>query len=162
KRCMMRLLNTLARVALRVASRRPSRQMAPSVRQLEDRQLLSAAPTATMTQTATFPNLEGFPNAATQAFLYFRAPMGPTNEVDVQTSGTFTSKFSAENLGSSQSTINGTTSAALTINLPSGGIPLSIPSVAQSFNASAFDGNADDAGTSGKQFAPLSSSSAVQ
>jgi hypothetical protein len=88
--------------------------------------------------------------------------MGTLTEVDVQTSGSFTSTFSAENLGSSASTINGTSGAALTVNLPTGGISLAIPSVAESFNASPFDGTADDAGTSGKQFAPVTSSSGVQ
>jgi hypothetical protein len=115
-----------------------------------------------MTQTATFPNLESFPNAATQAFLYFSSPMGALTEVDVLTSGSFSSNFSAENLGSSASTIDGTTSALLTINLPTGGLPLSIPSVTESFNASPFDGALNDAGTSGKQFPAITSSSAVQ
>jgi hypothetical protein len=83
-------------------------------------------------------------------------------EVDVLTSGSYTSKFSAENLGSSSSTIDGTTSAALTVNVPTGGIPLSIPSVTESFNATPFDGNADNAGSSGKQFAAVTSSSDVE
>jgi hypothetical protein len=115
-----------------------------------------------MTQTATFPNLESYPNVATQAFLYFSSTMGALTEVDVQTSGSFSSSFSAENLGSSASSINGTSSAKLTINLPAGAVPLSIPSVTESFNASPFDGTANDAGTSGKQFPAITSSSAVQ
>ena len=81
-----------------------------------------------MTQTATFPNLESYPNVATQAFLYFSSTMGALTEVDVQTSGSFSSSFSAENLGSSASTINGTSSALLTVNVPTGRLPLSIPS----------------------------------
>jgi trimeric autotransporter adhesin len=115
-----------------------------------------------MTQTATFPNLESYPNVATQAFLYFSSTMGALTEVDVQTSGSFSSSFSAENLGSSASRIDGTSSALLTVNLPTGGLTLSIPSVTESFNAAPFDGTANDAGTSGKQFPAVSSSSAVQ
>src|SRR5262245_20183035 len=162
QRCMMLLRNILHHVVSHSASRRAPRQVMPEVGPLEDRQLLSGPPTATMTQTATFPDLESLPNVATQAFLYFSAPMGTLTEVDVQTSGSFTSTFSAENLGSSASTINGTSGAALTVNVPTGGISLSIPSVAESFNASPFDGTADDAGTSGKEFAPVTSSSGVQ
>ena len=106
----MRLWYTLAHVVARTTCRRPPRLIKPAVRRLEDRQLLAAPPTATMTQTATFPNLESLPNVATQAFLYFSSPMGTLTEVDVLTSGSFSSTFSAENLGSSGSTIKGTTS----------------------------------------------------
>jgi hypothetical protein len=158
----MRLWNSRAHVMSRTTCRRRPRLIKPAVGRLEDRQLLAGAPTATMTQTATFPNLESLPNVATQAFLYFSSPMGTLTEVDVLTSGSYSSKFSAENLGSSSSTIDGTTSAQLTFNVPTGGIPLSIPSVAESFNAAPFDGTAEDAGSSGKQLAAVSSSSAVQ
>ena len=75
----MRVRNILDRAHLRATRWRPARQINPAVGQLEDRQLLSAAPTATMTQTATFPNLESRPNVATQAFLYFSAPDGYTD-----------------------------------------------------------------------------------
>jgi hypothetical protein len=119
-------------------------------------------PTATMTQTATFPNLEAAPNASTQAFLYFNSTMGTLTEVDLVTSGSFSTQFSAENLGSSSTTIEGTTSANLSINVPSGAIPLTIPSVTETFNASPFDGIANDAGTSGKDFAAETSSSTAQ
>jgi hypothetical protein len=134
----------------------------PAVRHLEGRQLLSAAPTATMTQTATFPNLESFPNVATQAFLYFSAPMGTLTEVDVVTSGSYSTDFSAENLAPSTSAIQGTTKANLSINLPSGAIPVTIPSVTENFNASAFDGTLNYAGTSGKDFGPVTSSAPTQ
>ncbi len=115
-----------------------------------------------MTQTATFPNLEAFPNAATQAFLYFSSSMGTLTEVDVVTSGTFSTEFAAENLASSSNVITGKTTATLSINVPSGAIPLSIPSVTESFNASPFDGTLDYGGTSGKDFAAATSSSATQ
>jgi hypothetical protein len=115
-----------------------------------------------MTQTATYPNLEALPNVATQAFLYFSSSMGTLTEVDVVTSGSFSSQFSAENLGPSSTTITGTTSAKLSINLPSGAIPVTIPAVPESVNASPFDGHLDDAGSSGKEFAPVTSSSTAQ
>ena len=91
---------------------RPRRRLTPALRPLESRDLLSTLPTpaATMTQTATFPNLESTPNVATQAFLYFNSTMGTLTEVDVVTSGSFSTQFSAENLGSSSTTIDGTTS----------------------------------------------------
>jgi hypothetical protein len=143
---------------------RPRRRLTPALRPLESRDLLSTVPTpaATMTQTATFPNLESLPNVATQAFLYFSSTMGTLTEVDVVTSGSFSTQFSAENLGSSSTTIEGTTSANLSINVPSGAIPLTIPSVNESFNASPFDGKANDAGTSGKGFAPETSNAVAQ
>jgi hypothetical protein len=161
--------NILARLFLQMASgRRPRRRLTPVVQPLEGRQLLSAAPagapvaSATMTQTATFPNLESFPNASTQAFLYFSSPMGTLTEVDVVTSGSYSSEFYADNLGPSSSTIEGTTSGNLSINVPTGAIPVTIPSVTESFNASAFDGTLNYGGTSGEDFAPVTSSSAPQ
>jgi hypothetical protein len=115
-----------------------------------------------MTQTATFPNLETLPNVATQAFLYFSAPMGNLTEVDLVASGSFSTEFQAENLGHSSASITGTTSANLSINVPTGAIPVSIPSVTETFNASPFDGSVDYGGASGKDFAPVTSSSAAQ
>ena len=99
---------------------------------------------------------------ATQAFLYFSSTMGTLTEVDVVTSGSYSTEFHAENLGSSSSTIKGTTSGNLAINVPTGAIPVTIPSVTETFNASPFDGTLDYAGTSGKDFAPITSSSAAQ
>jgi hypothetical protein len=115
-----------------------------------------------MTQTATFPNLESYPTAASQAFLYFSSTMGTLTEVDVTVSGSFSTQFSVENLGESSSAIEGTTSANLTINVPGGAIPLSIPSVTENFNATAFGGTVNYGGTDGKTFAPVTSSSATQ
>jgi hypothetical protein len=144
---------------------RPRRRLVPAVRSLEGRHLLSGSgltPTATMTQTATFPNLESLPNVGTQAFLYFNSSMGRLTEVDLVTSGSYSTQFDAENLGSSSTTIKGTTSGNLSINVPTGAIPVTIPSVTETFNASPFDGKTDDAGTSGKNFAPVTSNSATQ
>jgi hypothetical protein len=161
--------NILDRLSLLMASgRRPRRRLTPAVRPLEGRQLLSASPavglnaSATMTQTATFPNLESMPNVATQAFLYFSAPVGTLTEVDVVTSGSYSTAFHAENLGPSSSTIAGTTSANLSINVPTGSIPVTIPSVTENFNAAAFDGTLGDTGPSGKDFAQVTSSSVPQ
>ncbi len=159
----MRVWNTLDRKFSPMAGGwRRRRRLALEVQPLEGRQLLSGLPTATMTQTATFPNLESLPNVATQAFLYFSSPMGTLTEVDVVTSGSYSTEFAAENLGSSSSTITGTTSGNVSINLPSGPIPVTIPSVTESFNAAAFDGINADSGTSGKDFAPVTSSAAAQ
>jgi hypothetical protein len=119
-------------------------------------------PTATMTQTATFPNLESMPTMATQAFLYFNSTMGALTEVDVVASGSFSTQFSTENMGAVSTAITGTTSGQLSINLPSGPIPVTIPSVTETFNAPAFDGSLNDAGISGKSFAPVTSNSAAQ
>jgi hypothetical protein len=157
-----RLFSHLAR------GRRPRRRLALSVRPLEGRQLLSSAPSlglnpsATMTQTVTFPNLESLPNVGTQALLYFSSTMGTLNEVDLVTSGSFSTEFHAENLGPSSTTIAGTTSGNLAINVPTGAIPVTVPSVTETFNASPFDGDLDDAGTSGQDFAPVTSSSAAE
>jgi hypothetical protein len=134
--------------------------MSPAVGLLERREMLTG-PTATMIQTATFPNLEALPNAATGAFLYFSSSMGTLTEVDVVTSGSFSTEFSAENLGSSSNVITGTTTANLSINLPSGAIPVSMPSVTETFNASPFDGNLDYGGTGGNVFAPVTNNSAT-
>src|SRR5271157_172078 len=165
----MHLPAVFDRLFLPMASgRRPHRWLTPAVRPLEGRQLLSALPagdplpSATMTQTATFPNLESLPNVATQAFLYFSSTMGTLTEVDLVTWGTYSTEFHAENLGASSSAITGTTSANLSINVPTGAIPVTIPSVTETFKASPFDGTLDYGGTSGKDFAPVTSSSAAQ
>ncbi len=93
----MDLLNVLERLVLpRPRNQRSRRQLAPAVGRLEDRQLLA---TATMTQTATFPNLEQYPNVADQAFLYFSSTMGTLTEVDLVASGSYTTQFYAENTG---------------------------------------------------------------
>ncbi len=141
--------------------RRPRFRASAAVRPLEGRQLLSG-PTATMIQTATFPNLEALPNVATQAFLYFSSTMGTLTEVDVSISGSFSTQFAAENLGSSSNVITGTTSANLAINVPSGAIPLSIPSINEKFTASPFEGTVTYDGTSGEEFASVTSNSATQ
>jgi hypothetical protein len=82
--------------------------------------------------------------------------------VDVVTSGSFESQFSAENLAPTGRTIEGTTTANLAINVPTGSIPVSIPSVTESFDASAFDGKLDYAGPSGTSMAPVTSSATPQ
>ena len=161
--------NVLKRFLLPLqCGRRPRRRLTPVVRPLEGRRLLSAPaagappPSAVMTQTATFPNLESLPNVSTQAILYFSSRMGTLTEVDLVTSGSFNSEFYAENLGSSSSTIEGTTSGNLSVNVPTGSIPVTIPSVTQTFDAQPFDGTLDYGGTSGKDFAPVTSSATPQ
>jgi hypothetical protein len=115
-----------------------------------------------MTQTATFVDLESRNDLSTQGILYFGATMGTLTEVDLITSGAFTSQLSAENTGPSGQTVTGTTSGNLSINVPTGSIPVSIPAVKQSFNASPFDGVLNDGGSSGKTMAPVTSSSTPQ
>ena len=142
------------------AVRRARRRLTPAVRSLEGRLLLSALPvTATMTQTATFPNLESQPNVSDAAILYFSSSIGTLTEVDVVTSGSYTTQFYAENLGATSSKITGTTSGNLSINLPTGPMPVTIPSLTESFNAAPYDGTVNYGGTSGKDFAAESSSS---
>ncbi len=115
-----------------------------------------------MSQTATFPNLESSPTTSSQEILYFSSAIGTLTEVDLVTSGSFQSEFYAENLGNSSSTITGTTSGNLSINAPSGAIPVTIPSVTETFNAAPFDGTVNYSGSSGKDFAPVTSSSTPQ
>lgn len=142
--------------------RRPRRGLVPAVRPLEDRRLLTAPATAAMTQTVTFPDLESYPALSDQALLYFSGTMGTLTEVDLVTSGSFQTRFLAENLGSAGGTVSGTTAGNLTINVPSGAVSVAIPSVTETFNASAFDGQLDDGGTSGKTFASVTSRSTPQ
>jgi hypothetical protein len=152
----------------RIPGKRSRRQLRPAVHALEGRQLLSGssasvpAPTATMTQTATFPNLESFPDAATQAFLYFNSSMGTLTEVDLVTSGSYTTQFEAQNLGATSSEITGTTTGNVSINVPTGAIPVTIPAVTENFEAAPFAGTLEYGGTSGNDFAPVTSNSASQ
>jgi hypothetical protein len=115
-----------------------------------------------MTQAATFPDLESHPTLSDQAILYFSSTLGTLTEVDLVTSGSFQSQSSAENLGASGCTIAVTTGASLAINVPTGAVPVTIPPVTETFNASAFDGKLDYGGTSGKTFAPVTSRSTPQ
>ncbi len=141
--------------------RRPRRGLTPDVRTLEGRRLLSGGTQAqaTMTQTATFPDLETNPSLSNQAVLYFDSAMGTLTEVDLVTSGSFSSQFSAENLGPASSTIVGTTSGRLSINVPTGPVSVAIPPVLQSFKATAYDGSPGFGGTSGKTFGTVTSQS---
>ncbi len=115
-----------------------------------------------MTQTVTFPNLESYPNVGSQALLYFSSTMGTLTEVDVVTSGSFSTAFSAENTGSTTSMIAGTTSGNLSINVPSGALPVTIPSVTETFDAAAANSTLANGATNAKNFAPVTSSSAAQ
>ncbi len=109
--------------------RRARRALVPTPSALEDRRLLTAS--AMMSQTATFPDLEVNPTLATQGLLYFSPAMGTLTEVDVVTSGSFTSQF----LGANQNaTVAGSTSANLSIGLPTGPIAVTIPTVSQNLN----------------------------
>jgi hypothetical protein len=115
-----------------------------------------------MTQTATFPDLESLPDVATQAFLYFSPTIGTLTEVDMVASGSYSTQFRAENLGHTASTIVETTSGNLSINVPSGPIAVTIPSVTERFKAAPYDGALNYGGSSGKDFAPETASSAPQ
>jgi hypothetical protein len=136
--------------------------LAPAVVPLEDRRLLSGSSSAVMTQTATFPNIESAPNASTQAILYFSQAMGTLTEVDLVTSGSIRAEFQAENLGTTTTTIEGTVAGNLSINVPTGAVPVTIPSLHWALDAPAFDGTLDFGGTSGKEIAPATSSSSPQ
>jgi hypothetical protein len=131
-------LTTLVQRFFPRAGRRPRRGLAPAVRPLEGRRLLSGGSpaSATMTQTVTFPDLESQPDLSSQLLLYFSPTMGTLTEVDVVTSGSFTSQFSAENAASTGQTVQATTSANLSINVPTGAVPVVIPPVTQSVNVS--------------------------
>ena len=116
--------------------RRARRALVPTPSALEDRRLLTAS--AAMSQTALFPDLEANPNLATQGLLYFSPAMGTLTEVDIVTSGSFTSQFSGANQNSSAT---GSTSANLAISLPTGPISVTIPTVQQNLNGPAVTSN---------------------
>jgi len=148
----------------RLPSARDRRRVviAPAVVPLEDRRLLSGLSSAVMTQTATFPNIESAPNASTQAILYFSPTMGTLTEVDLVASGSIRAGFQAENLGTTTTAIEGTVAGNLSINVPTGAVAVTIPPLHWALDAPAFDGTLDYGGTSGKEFAPATSSSSPQ
>ena len=158
----MQGLTFAERICLPMARDRRRRRLAPAVVPLEDRRLLSGSSSAVMTQTATFPNIELAPKASTQAILYFSPTMGTLTEVDLVTSGSVGAGFQAENLGTTTTAIEATVAGNVSINVPTGEIPVTIPSLHWAFDAPAFDGTLDYGGTSGKEFAPATSGSSPQ
>ena len=158
----MQGLTLAERICLPAARDRRSRRLAPAVVPLEDRRLLSGSSSAVMTQTATFPNIELAPKASSQAILYFSPTMGTLTEVDLVTSGSIGAGFQAENLGTTTTSIEGTVAGKISINAPTGEIPVTIPSLHWAFDAPAFDGTLDYGGISGKTIAPVTSDSTPQ
>ena len=89
--------------------------------------------------------------------------MGTLTEVDVVTSGSLQHAILCREPRVVEQHDHGNDERQLSINVPTGAIPVTIPSVTETFNASAFDGIlVDYGGTSGKDFAPVTSSSAAQ
>ena len=150
KDCQMDRPSSLSHRLFPQVGRRPRRGLMPAVRPLEGRRLLTGGPpaAATMSQTVTFPDLESMPNVSDQAALYFSATMGTLTEVDVVTSGSFTSQVSAENAASTGQTVQATTSAKLSIDVPTGALPVVIPPVTQSVDVSAFGAQSTPTATS--------------
>ena len=91
----------------------------------------------------------------------FDPALGTLIAVDVVNSGSITSEFYTENLGSSPTTITGIVSGSLMAIGPAATIPVGIPQVTQTFDAAAYDGTTDFGGTSGKDFTPVVSSGAA-
>ena len=150
------------RIGLPMARDRRPRRLAPAVMPLEDRRLLSGSSSAVMTQTATFPNIELAPKASTQAILYFSPTMGTLTEVDLVTSGSVGAGSRPRTWGPRATAIEATVAGNVSINVPTGEIPVTIPSLHWAFDAPAFDGTLDYGGTSGKEFAPATSGSSPQ
>ncbi|HLN27115.1 MAG TPA: SdrD B-like domain-containing protein [Gemmataceae bacterium] len=131
---------------------------------------ISTAPT-TLTETASVPNT-GTNWTNTLTIAPFNPALGTLTSVDIINAGSFTSDIKVESLDNAPSTITATDSGVLTLTGPaSTSIPTAL-SASQTFNASAFDGVIDFAGTSGHDFGPqtatgsnmvtLTSSSALQ
>ena len=81
----------------------------------------------------------------------FDSSLGTLQSVSVTLFGNLMGTVQAESLDASPSTINTNLSSILTLSRPAGGgvIVITTPLAANSFNASAFDGTIDFAGTSG-------------
>jgi outer membrane biosynthesis protein TonB len=140
-------------------ARRSRQRMTPQLLGLENRQLLTGGPAQvqTMVQQVAFP--QAYTNFnSTGTVPGFDPALGTLIAVDVVNSGSITSEFYTENLGSSPTTITGIVSGSLMASGPSATIPVGIPQVTQTFDAAAYDGTEDFSGASGKDFTPVVSS----
>ncbi len=111
---------------------------------------ISTAPT-TLTRTASLPSTStDFTQSV--SIPQFDPSLGTLTAIDIVNAGTFTSHIKVESLDGAPSTITATDSGLLSLS----GLGLTAlvtnSSTSQSFNASAFDGVIDFAGTSGHDF----------
>ncbi len=111
---------------------------------------VQVAPT-TLSRKVTFAETPtSFTQSGTAA--QFDPALGTLTSVDVVHTGTLTSHIQVESRDPAPATVVGTVDGTLTSSGPGVGDLVLRPKTTQSFNASAFDGVADFAGTSGKDF----------
>lgn len=82
----------------------------------------------------------------------FDSSLGTLTEVDISFSGQINSDIQVENRDPAPATVNGTVSGNINLSGPDFNSQVGTASSTQTFNASAFDGQLDMAGTSGKDF----------
>lgn len=82
----------------------------------------------------------------------FNPSLGTLTGIDISVSGHITSDIKVENLDPSPATITGTVAGTLSVSALDFNLLITTSSTNQTFNASAFDGTLDYAGTSGKDF----------
>jgi uncharacterized repeat protein (TIGR01451 family) len=112
----------------------------------------------TLTYTATFPStLTNF--SLTQAVQQFDPSLGTLLSATITNNGTITSDIKAENTSSTSGTlITGNVGGDMTLSGPGVALTTSPDRNTGTFNASAFDGTIDFAGTSGTDFGPRTAS----
>ncbi len=93
-----------------------------------------------------------------RTFNAFNPTLGQLIEVEIVLNGQITSQIRSENLDPANALITGNVSGNILLNAPRASTSLITNTNAQSFNASAYDGISDYAGTSGITFASRTSS----
>lgn len=113
--------------------------------------------TSPKTQTFTVPFNSAKTNQIQVGSLpQFDPALGTLTEIDVSINGQITSDIKVENRDSSAATITGTVAGNVAVSGPDFYSAFATTSQNQTFNASAFDGVLDFAGTSGKDFGAIS------
>jgi hypothetical protein len=117
---------------------------------------ISLAP-STLTRTAS---LASAPTDWTQALTVaqFDPSLGTLTSVDIIDAGAFTSQIAVESKDAAPSTITATVSGSLTLSGAGVSGLVTTGSTNETFDASAFDGVVDFAGTSGHDFGPQTAS----
>jgi hypothetical protein len=106
---------------------------------------------ATLVRTLTVPSA---PTDWLQSLsvAQFDPSLGTLTSVDIINAGSFTSRIAVESKDAASSTITATVSGSLTLSGPGVSALVTSGSTNETFNASAFDGIVDFAGTSGHDF----------
>ncbi len=111
---------------------------------------INTAPT-TLTQTASFPT-QATNWSRTQTVPQFDPALGTLTAVKIVNAGSFTSQIKVESLDSAQSRITATVSGTLTLSAANLPTVVTNNAANKTFNAGAFDGTIDFAGSSGTDF----------